>query len=487
MARKKPPRPRLFGTAGIRGVTNREITPRFALKLAEAYGTHLEPGNVAVVGRDTRFGSEMLQYSVMAGLMAAGVDVVDCGCLPTPALTAYLVETRAQGGMMVTGSHTPMERTGLICIMPDGGYAPDTMAVEIESRYFRKPQRRAERLPAGEIGGYTRSEVAMDIYRSALLKLVDRDLIMKKRRRVLVDPCNGTACGLLASLLHELDCDVIEVNGTPSGEPGREPEPRAFTLKETARLTRRSECDLGVATDIDADRVVFITAAGDVVPEDVTGALFAREAFSKFSPVGGFNKVCVTPVNSSTLIEEVCKPLGVEVHYSRIGQPNIVHDLKETHAAYGYEESGKYFFPMGGFLWCDGVMATLRVLETMNRHGKSLAELAAAFPRRYQRKESVQCPKKMRRKVARNAAAGLKGAAVGGTGKPARVLDIDGCKFIYEDGSWLFIRASGTEPLVRVFAESKDEKLAGELLKAGLEAVRGALPAPPSPSPPRPS
>ncbi len=418
----------------------------------------------------------MLAKSAACGLISEGVAVDDAGEVPTPVFATYLTGYWYDGGIMITGSHMPPDRIGIIVMLEDGSYAQDEVARAIEAiMYDEVAEAEKGSIPhepphPREIGEYRAIEGATAYYLDEVVRFVDSDTIAAQKYKVLADPGNGTACGRLVTILERVGCQTIEFNHTPKPEPNREAEPRARNLGPTADAVVENGCDIGVATDVDADRVLFITADGEILSEDVIGAIFASSELDT-KEAGADTPICVTPVNSSGLIEAVCGDMEVPVEYCRIGQPDTARALKEFESQYSYEESGKYYFARH-VLWADSFLATLKLLELMANEDKSLAELAAPFPVFEQVKQTVRC-------------ADAKKQAVMATVQElwvdhmaddvARDVTIDGLKRVYNDRSWLLIRASGTEPLIRVYSDAQSEERAQELVKGGLKLVGMAM------------
>ncbi len=468
---------KLFGTSGIRGHTNRDITPELALGISSAYGRLLGPGKRVCVARDTRFGSHMLEMAVVAGFMSQGVDVLDCGCVPTPVLASYLFSGGGDGGFMVTGSHLPPDMVGLIPLMGDGAYMPDDVAVDVERMFF-SGQHERER-PSPPRSSYLYADDAVSLYKKKVLSLVDVEAIKNAGLRVAVDPANGTATGLLSSLLRDVGCEVVEINGEMSGESNRPPEPRDSTLSDLKRAVVENGCDFGAGLDVDGDRVVFVDEKGRGVSEDVAGIIFADRVFGSAASSGasgGERGVFVTPVNSSGIVEWFAGERGVELHYCRVGQPATVGAIKKYGAWFSYEESGKYYFARH-VTWCDGMLATLKMAEILAREKKSLSEVVRRYPSFYQVKKTVPVDDEKKTVVMDGVRKRLDGAAlvdVGGVKRPA-LVDVDGLKLVFADHSWLLIRASGTEPVIRVYSDSPSPDRSALLVEKGLEIVEDVL------------
>src|SRR6185436_11809507 len=195
--------------------------------------------------------------------------------------------------------------------------------------------------------------------------------------------------------------------------------------------------------DVDADRVLFIDADGIPISEDTAGAVFAKTVLKP-------GDLCVVPINSSGLIERVCRDAGARLEYCAVGQPPTLEAIKKLGAVYSYEESGKYYFPRT-FLWPDGVYSAGRMLELMAKTGRSLAELASEFPRYHQVKKNVTVDSERQEQAMRRAAQRLEKSLVDGR---TRDVTVDGFKRVYSDNSWLLFRKSGTEPLIRVYSDA---------------------------------
>jgi len=277
-------------------------------------------------------------------------------------------------------------------------------------------------------------------YISALLKTVDAAAIKSNNYRILFDPVNGSAIEAGRMLFSQIG-RLVMINDRSGQKPPRPAEPRAKTLTETAKQVVKNHCDLGIATDVDADRVLFIDEVGVVLSEDLSGAILGE------AEIKTKGDILVTPLNSSGIFKAVIEKAGGKVVESRVGPPEITAEILKTKAGFGYEESGKYFFARE-FIWADGLLASLKMLEVMAKTEKSLSQIRQSYPKYYQVKLAFDClfEKMPRRWVGK------------------------GEKQIFGD-SWLFIRASGTEPLIRIFSDSPKLKLARDLAEKGKRMV----------------
>jgi len=448
---------RLFGTAGIRGVTNSGITAELALRVARAYGDWIQrhartQGSVAV-GHDTRWGAEMLARAAASGFASAGLHVQFYGCVSTGVLSLNVAKTKMDGALLVTGSHLPPDRTGLILLLGDGSIAPFSVTDAVEEILRSEDYRE---VAANQIGRLEEAFHPYELYISECMQALDARLCRSKNFKVLADPANGTASYIAMEFFQWLGCSVELINYDPAPVPGRPSEPRAGVVGEAIDAVRREKCDFGVCFDVDADRSLFIDADGIPVSEDTMGAVFAK---SELRP----GDVCVVPINSSGLIEQVCRDVGARLEYCAVGQPPTLEAIKRLDAAYSYEESGKYYFPRR-FLWSDGLYTAGRLIELLAKTGRSVAELAAEFPRFHQVKKNVSVADDRKDQAMIRAIQRLKLALTEGR---TRDITVDGFKRVYDDHSWLLFRKSGTEPLIRVYSDAATKERAEELAAKG--------------------
>lgn len=456
---------KMFGTAGIRGLTNREITPDLALRIARAFGDRMGNRGRAVVGRDTRFGAAMLSLAAASGLTSAGFDVADCGVIPTGGLCTLLRDGKYDCGILITGSHTPYDRIGVICLLPDGAYIPDAIAREVEQRYYTLDQSRNDVGPE-RVGHYGAEIDPLGRYHRSLVEAVDRTRIAGRRFKVVVDPVNGTASDILPEVLRSLGCEVHVVHGQKSPVPERPSEPRAPVLGAARARVREVGAQLGCCTDVDADRVLFIDESGKVLSEDLIGALFADHLFRGQS--GGIG---VFPINTSGVMDWTAARAGFQLIDCPPGQPSTVEVVKRHQADFACEESGKYYFCKRA-LWCDGLYAAARMLEIMATTGQPLSALAAPFPTFHQVKHTIECADAIKDQAMQRVFERMQHEMIEGRRKD---VTLDGFKRVYEDNSWLLIRKSGTEPLVRVYSDAMSPERAQALVRAGEDVLRQAM------------
>lgn len=435
----------IFGTDGVRGIVNKELTPKLVLELCMSLGTFIDGGTVAI-GRDTRISGEMFKNAAISGLLSTGCKVVDLGIAPTPAIN-YYVRDETDAGIIITASHNPREYNGLKFVAGDGiGFSRDEER-KVEKIYAGKNFRNAEWDGTGALS----TDDAIQRYKDGIKKLVNVEKIRKRNFKVVVDTGCGAGGIVTPSLLRELGCTVITLNAQLDGTfPKRPPEPTGEVLGDLITLVKRSGADLGVAHDGDADRVVFVDENGSFVNEDVLLAICAKDALKNS---GG---VFVTPVSSSLCVKDVVEQCDGELVWTPIGSIHVARKMMELGAVFGGEGNGGLIFPQHQY-GRDGAMAVAKILEMICE--KKMSKLVEEIPSYYNVKKKMKVIDR-------------KGSMKQVLGKLKSNVDTtDGVKIWYDDG-WVLIRASGTEPIIRIYAESKSKERANELAKDGINLIK---------------
>jgi phosphomannomutase/phosphoglucomutase len=449
--------PRLFGTSGIRGLVDEFLTPELAAKVGLSFATLLGNTGNAMVGRDVRPQSQLIQNALMSGLLAGGIDVMDCGLVPTPAVLFAMRKTDSKAAVIVTGSHTAPATTGLLFFLSDTGEMDERGERHLESIYRTQQWRR---LPWNQLGSLNTFDV-LETYLTEIQKYVPR----LPPYRVVVDPGNGSACLTLGHVLEILGCEVVTINGQPDGTfPSRPPYPQPSNLAQLSSVVRETKADIGVGTDSDGDRALFATESGQVLWGDVTAALFARNELTAHK--GGR---VVTTVNTSSLIRLLCREHNGILTVTKVGPPAMAKALRNHRdAIFAAEESGKYIWPEV-LLYGDAALASGKLLRIMEIEHKSLEQLQSDLPRLYQLKRNVPCPDELKSIALECAAAAWRGR------EDTDVSTIEGLKVTDSNGSWFLLRASGTEPVLRCYAESSNAHQTEQLLDESTELAQNSI------------
>ena len=457
---RRNPSQKLFGTSGIRGSADEIITANFAERLGSTFATFLAAHGVVYVGRDVRLHSKSIQNAIMNGLLKGGVDVMDCGIVPTPALLFAMREAESSAGVMVTGSHTPPEIAGVLFFLSDTGEMDSHGERLFEEIYRSAPW---QQRPTSIKGSMSSIEI-LDAY----TKMIETKIGDVGGYKVVVDPGNGAACATLGHVLERLGCKVITINGNPDGRfPGRPPNPQPSTLTQLSKAVKETGSDLGVGTDSDGDRALFATEQGRVLWADLTGAIFAKNELRRRG--GG---TVISTVNTSSIMKLLCQKYGGSLAVTRVGPPAIAEALRSTkNVIFATEESGKHIWP-NIMLYGDAAVSSGKLLQIMKSEGMALEQLHDALPKFHQSKSTIPCPNQLKAEVMKFIILSWKG------NERTQTSTIDGLKVEYPDSSWFLVRASGTEPLLRCNAEGRTLGRSHELLrratKLALQAIKSA-------------
>jgi phosphomannomutase/phosphoglucomutase len=437
----------LFGTNGIRGLANKELTPEMAIKVAYAVGTFFKQGTL-IIGRDARTTGPMLTKAVVAGLNSTGCNVLLAGMAPTPALQFAVKHHKPSGGVIITASHNPPEYNGIKVIGNDGIEIPHEHETEIENIYFNKKTKLA---PWNALGTTQELPGINDEYINAIKKHVNTKAIARKHYHILIDGANSVGSLTGPRLARELGCKVTTINANIDGTfPGRPPEPRPENLGDLSITVKATASDLGVAYDGDADRSIFVDEKGNIIMGDQTFALVAKY-FLKDNP----GEKIVTPVSSSTIIQDIADEYHGKIEWTKIGSVTVAQTMKELKAKLGGEENGGVFYgphqPVR-----DGAMTTALILNIMARTGKKLSTLIKELPLYFIEKEKIECKEELKQKTLQKLIEQTKGL---------KTNTLDGIKIWFKDKSSILIRPSGTEPIYRIYAEAKTSQTTKKLVK----------------------
>ncbi|HEV2428635.1 MAG TPA: phosphoglucosamine mutase, partial [Thermoplasmata archaeon] len=351
------------------------------------------------------------------------------------------------------------EFNGIKCIGADGLEGPRAFEETIERSVEGGTLPSS---PFDRIGEIARDDGGAARYLEGILATVDRTRIAARKLRVVLDCGNGASVRTSPELLRRLGCRVVTLNGHLDGRfPGHGSEPTEANLADLMRTVPSVGADLGIAHDGDADRAVFVDARGRYVPGEKILSLMARDRVRRRG--GG---IVVTPVSGSQAVEEVVRPLGGEVVYTRVGSPSVTREMQRRRAVFGGEENGGLIFPELQ-LARDGAMTAAAVLDYLAQSDQSIETAIADLPSYTMVKRKVACPPGQGEAVIAEVARGLGSWS-------ERQESLDGLK-VYPKGGWVLLRPSGTEPLIRVFAESKDPAVAGALADEGTRRVEAAL------------
>lgn len=423
----------MFGTDGVRGVANRELTPGLAFKLGRAGACILAgsgKGSRIVIGKDTRISGDMLEAALAAGICSAGVDVLEVGIIPTPAIAYLTRELQAAAGVVISASHNPVEDNGIKFFGPSGYKLPDETEEEIEALVLED----CVSVPSpvgGGVGRVYRVTDAADRYVEFACSTVSTDL---KGLKLVVDCANGAASQVAPLIYKKLGAEVVSIFNNPDGVNINK-DCGSTHPENLMEAVIEAGADLGLAHDGDSDRVLAVDAAGRLVDGDQIMVACARHLMAR----GKLEKdTVVVTVMSNLGLHLALRDLGINVMQTKVGDRYVLEELLRTGARFGGEQSGHIIF-LDYNTTGDGIITALQLLAVMKESGEPLSRLAGRMERLPQ--------------ILVNVKVNDKNAVME---SPVLSAAIEEEEIKMEGAGRILVRPSGTEPLVRVMAEGKD-------------------------------
>lgn len=437
--------------SGVRGVIGYPdgLTPELIVQFSQAFGTFIKGGTV-ILGSDSRPTLRMVKPAVVAGLLATGCDVIDIGIVPTPTVLTMVRKMKAKAGLAITASHNPLQWNALKMIDGSGCFLGPQEAEKIVSLHEKKSFALASWDKLGVLTTMDPREVEKT-YLDSILSKVDVKRIQKAKFTVAIDPVNGAGAGITERFLKRLGCKVVSINNIPDGLFGRKAEPLPENLGDLCKLVKKSGADIGFAQDPDADRLACVSEQGIPLGEEYTLALSIEHILRK-------KKGPVVLNNATSLASErVAEKYGCPVFRTRIGEINVTKKMLAVKSVIGGEGNGGVIYPPMN-LGRDSFAGMALILEYMAEMKEPVSTLKAALPQYAIVKKSFAASGSKNGNLEKKVTSLFKG----------KKLDkLDGIK-VHLGESWLIVRASNTEPIVRIIAEAQNretaEKLADSLL-----------------------
>jgi len=442
----------IISVSGMRGIIGENLTASIAVEYGSAFGTYLknnrqrntkrsEQDAMSVcVGMDSRPSGEMLKSAVTAGLCAAGIDVVDLGIVTTPGVGVMVRELACAGGIVITASHNPIPYNGIKLLL-DNGVAPPAPGAEKIKRYFL--EKNLDPADSVHCGRVTSSEQTDATHIARVLAIVDKGRIAAKKIRVVLDSVNGAGGRVTKKLLSELGCEVTAVNDEPTGLFAHGPEPTAANLTGLCEAVSTGRADIGFAQDPDADRLAIVDENGTYIGEEYTLALAAKYIFSKRTGKAATN------LSTSRMIDDVAGKAGGRVIRTAVGEANVAAAMFEHDCIIGGEGNGGVIDLRVGPVR-DSLVGIALVMQLMAETGKTISQLTGEIGGYYMSKDKFPADQDQARQILESAKK---------TFAEAKLETTDGCRFDFDDG-WLHLRASNTEPVMRIIVEAKDQPTA---------------------------
>lgn len=425
-----------FGTDGVRGVANKELTCELAYKLGKAGGyvlTNAEHKVKVVVGKDTRQSGDMLEAALIAGLMSVGCDVITVGVIPTPGVAFLTRKYGADCGVVISASHNPMEDNGIKFFNKDGFKLDDEIELNIE-KYIDNIEKIDYNPIGDQVGIKINKDTATDDYVEYLKSIVDVDLTGLK---VVLDCANGASYKVAPAIFKKLGAEVVDIYTTPNGKNIND-KCGSTHPEELQKAVVEHKANLGLAYDGDADRLIAVDETGTIVDGDhimVLGAVYLKKQ-NKLA-----NDTLVVTTMSNIGLHIAAKEYGIKLAITDVGDRYVIEEMKKCGYNLGGEQSGHMIF-LDYNTTGDGVLSSLIVSKIVKEEGKTLSELSALMKTYPQVLINVEVKNEVKNKFMEN---------------DVIRAEIERLEKIMDGSGRVLIRPSGTQPLVRVMLEGKDE------------------------------
>ena len=442
----------IISVSGMRGIIGENLTASIAVEYGSVFGTYLKnrlqrnaqraaQGTISVcIGMDSRPSGEMLKSAVAAGLCAVGIDVVDLGIVTTPCVGVMVRELGCAGGIVITASHNPIAYNGIKLLLDNGVAPPGPEAEKIKRCFLEKNLAFADSVHCGRV---TCSDLTDATHIAKVLVLVDKDAITAKKFKVVLDSVNGAGGRVTKKLLAEFGCEVSAINDEPTGLFAHGPEPTAANLTGLCEAVSLGRADIGFAQDPDADRLAIVDENGTYIGEEYTLALAAKHVFSKRTGNAATN------LSTSRMIDDVAGKAGGKVIRTAVGEANVAAAMLENDCIIGGEGNGGVIDLRVGPVR-DSLVGIALVMQLMAETGKTISRLVDEVGGYYMSKDKFAADQNQAGQILKSAKEVFAGAKLDTT---------DGCRFDFDDG-WLHLRASNTEPVMRIIVEAKDRPTA---------------------------
>lgn len=453
--------------SGIRGTiggkVDENLTPIDAVKFAAAYGSWLK-GQVGkehvkvVIGRDARISGEMIQNLVQYTLIGLGIDVVNIGLSTTPTVEVAVPLEKADGGIILTASHNPKEWNALKLLNDKGEFVSDQDGKAILKIAQENDFSFATVDHLGKFN-YDDRYIDLHIEKVLTLPLVTPEAIQKKKFRVVVDAVNSTGGIAIPRLLERLGVEVVKLYCEPNGHFPHNPEPLKEHLGDICKKVVEEKADFGIVVDPDVDRLAFITNQGEMFGEEYTLVACADYVLSKAK--GNV----VSNLSSSRALRDIAQKYGVTYSAAAVGEVNVVTEMKRVEAIIGGEGNGGIIYPELHY-GRDALVGVALFLSLLAERGGSVQQLRESYPAYFMSKNKIQLTeqinpdqilKAMEQKYAHE-----------------QTTTIDGLKIDFAD-SWVHLRKSNTEPIIRIYTEAKSQKEADALAQRFIEEMRALI------------
>lgn len=440
----------IISVSGLRGIIGVSLDPALAARFVSAFVRDRSPGPI-IVSRDGRATGPMLVDAVKSGLVASGRKVIDAGVAATPTLGVLVRHHQAAGGVQISASHNPPEYNGIKLFDDSGRVLPAPVGERVLQRF------QAEEFAwtsHDQLGSVTQLDETDQRHLELVLATVNVEAIRRMNYSVLIDSNHGAGAGLGVKLLEELGCNVVALGAEPTGQFAHPPEPTAENLVSVSTKVTEAGAVVGFCQDPDADRLALIDEAGSYIGEEFTVAITVQHALTQ-----GKGPI-VTNCATSRMAEDIADAFEVPFYRSAVGEANVTDEMLRVTAWYGGEGNGGPIDPRVGFVR-DSFVGMAQVLDAMAARQMSLSAIVAELPKYAIRKSKASVEGLDLNKVI---------DALKSRFKDAEASLQDGLRLDWP-GKWLLVRASNTEPIVRIIAEASDETAADTIIAAATDVI----------------
>jgi len=453
--------PLIITVSGLRGIVGENLTAAVAANYGCAFGVYLrkyapqQKDKLSVcIGRDSRISGSMLSSAVIAGLSGAGVEVIDLGMVITPSVSVMVRHLGCDGGVMITASHNPIQYNGIKLLLADGMAPPPDKAEQVRQCYLDMDSTFVD----SHGGGVALNCQTYEIHISKVLALVDKEAIAREKFRVVLDSVNGAAGPITKRLLAELGCESIAINDEPTGLFNHMPEPTAQNVSELCEVVKNESAQIGFAQDPDGDRLAIVDENGTYIGEEYTLALAAKYVFRHRKGPAATN------LSTSRMIDDIAEKAGCKVFRTAVGEANVAAAMRKHNCIIGGEGNGGVIDLRIGPVR-DSLVGIALVLQLMAETDKTVSDLVSEIGGYCMSKDKFSADESQAHKII---------SAARELFAKAKVDTKDGCRFDFDD-AWLHLRASNTEPVMRLIVEAKDENTLRKYIDAVMNIRRKVI------------
>lgn len=461
--------------SGIRGTIGGEpgnnLTPVEVIKFSQAFGSFIIKNSnrenpLVIIGRDSRLSGKMISDLICGALASQGINIIDIGMAATPTVEMAVISEKAQGGIIITASHNPQDWNALKLLGANGEFLSAAQGEEVLDL---ADQTQPVFVPEDKIGSYSFNPYLEwnHIHKILELPLVDKEAITQANFKIIIDGINSIGAKAIPHTLDMLGVkQQIIINDSLDGRFAHKPEPLAENLGEIMARVKSEKADLGIVVDPDVDRLALIDENGEMFGEEYTLVAIADYVLANFEKIEAtypnqYQKATVSNLSSSRALRDITSKHGGNYEEAAVGEVNVVNKMKELKAVIGGEGNGGVIYPALHY-GRDALVGAALFLSLLAKSGKKVSEIRKDLPEYFMVKDKLELsPDIDVRAILEKLKTIYRGE---------KITDIDGVKIDWQD-SWVHLRASNTEPIIRIYAEAKSKTEA----KAKVEEVKSYI------------